>query len=51
MDKRETFPIKVHNKQTGLQHRFSQITQARNTLSRASLIKNSFNSMCIIIIQ
>lgn len=41
--KRESFQYNIHNNQSALQHRLSQASQARNTLARASSIKNIVN--------
>ncbi|XP_027853782.2 uncharacterized protein LOC114132508 isoform X2 [Aphis gossypii] len=41
--KRESFQYNIHNNQSALQRRLSQATQARNTLARASSIKNIVN--------
>ncbi|KAF0769800.1 Centrosomal protein, partial [Aphis craccivora] len=41
--KRESFQYTIHNNQSALQHRLSQASQARNTLARASSIKNIVN--------
>ncbi|XP_025209054.1 uncharacterized protein LOC112604302 isoform X2 [Melanaphis sacchari] len=41
--KRESFQYNIHNNQTALQRRLSQATQARNTLARASSIRNIIN--------
>ncbi|KAE9544950.1 hypothetical protein AGLY_000493 [Aphis glycines] len=41
--KRESFQYNIHNNQSALQRRLSQATQARNTLARASSMKNIVN--------
>lgn len=40
----------MHNNQPVLQHRLSQAIQTKNTLARASAIKNISDSMYIIIL-
>ena len=49
--KRESLQCNIHNNHPVLQRRLSQATQARNTLARASSIKNIINSKYIYFLK